>query len=59
MGEEQSSVNPLFGLKADDSSAVPDDWGLPGWSRERFEAFNDARRRLHKAMQGWDHLLPL
>ena len=36
---------------------VPPDWGIPGWSRERFEAFNNVRRRLHKTMQGWDKRL--
>ncbi len=36
---------------------VPEDWGLPGWSPESFKAFNDARRKVHQLMQGWEKLL--
>ena len=36
---------------------IPDDWGLPGWSDERFKAFNDGRRRLHELMKSWDEFL--
>ena len=36
---------------------IPLDWGLPGWTTERFKAFNDARRKVHKLMQRWDQIL--
>ena len=39
------------------SFPIPADWGVPGWTPERFKAFNDARRKLHKLMQGWDQIL--
>ena len=42
----------------DPDPRVPADWGLPGWSPERFKAFNNARRKVHKLMQRWEQILP-
>ena len=54
MGADNSSIQ-LGKPHAD--SAIPLDWGVPGWTPERFKAFNDARRKLHKLMQRWDQIL--
>jgi hypothetical protein len=36
---------------------IPNDWGIPGWGPEQFEAFNDARRNLHHLMQRRDQFM--
>ena len=41
-----------------DIAPVPADWGLPSWTPEHFKTFNDARRKVHEAMQRWDEVLP-
>ena len=40
--------------ESETATKIPHDWGLPGWSAERFKAFNDARRKVHEIMQRFD-----